>query len=191
MTRQNAPQFKGPRLLDRHIVCRAQQGITGLWLGLMCSRKDSSTATAYRHGQNRRRSPSRAMISFNQRAMPTVEPTPKDGPSRQSLLSRAFNWFSNVSFAFSVLSTVAALKTWNDTLKWVADLSAELGAIIGLVARTIHWVLIPWHYCTAIVFWLLPIQIPASWRSPIILAILVVVWPLFAADFLTVPWPKP
>ena len=44
--------------------------------------------------------------------------------------------------------------------------------------------MIPWHYCTAIVFWLLPIQIPASWRSPIILAILVVVWPLFAADFL-------
>jgi len=55
--------------------------------------------------------------------MPTVEP-PKDGPSRQPRLSRAFNWFSNVSFAFSVRSTLAALKTWNDALKWAAELGA-------------------------------------------------------------------
>ena len=65
---------------------------------------------------------SRAM-TLPQRAVPTVEP-PKDGPSRQPRLSRAFNWFSNVSFAFSVLSTLAALKTWNDALKWAAELSA-------------------------------------------------------------------
>lgn len=89
-----------------------------------------------------------------------------------------------IACAFSVLSTLSHLESWSSVLELLQQFGSEIELIGRFFGKIVHLILIPWEFLRDLFFSIIPVQVPPTWRDPILLGSFVWLLPLKGVIFL-------